>query len=278
MTSTTASGTTAAGTTAAGVVAAAGTAEKRGLPPALHYALFSTLLTVKNFGFLLFSIIMPVTLYLLFSKIFGGANGGGDDYSAMIMVSMAAYGSLGAAMSGGAQLAVERRSGWFRQLTLTVLPPRSFLWSKAGVIMVIVLPALVLVYAAGMIFGGVRAPALVWLGSLGLMWLSLIPLTVLGIVIGLWVKAETVQGLTTLLLLMLALLGGLWFPTELMPSVMRHVAYALPSYWLAELGRYPFLPGEAFPWTGVGVLLTWTAVLTVVGALGYRRAAANSKR
>ena len=67
----------------------------------------------------------------------------------MIMVSMAAYGSLGAAMSGGAQLAVERRSGWFRQLSITALPPRVFLWAKAAVIMLIVLPALVLVFAAG---------------------------------------------------------------------------------------------------------------------------------
>jgi ABC-2 type transport system permease protein len=194
------------------------------------------------------------------------------------MISMAAYGSLGAAMSGGAQLAVERRSGWFRQLTITVLPPRAFLWSKAAVIMLIVLPALILVFAAGFVIGGVRAPVLVWLASLGLMWLALIPLTILGIVLGLWIKAEAVQGFTTLLLLVLALLGGLWFPVEIMPTVMKDIAHGLPSYWLAELGRYPFLPGSAFPWTGVWVLALWTAGLTVVGALGYRRAAANSKR
>jgi ABC-2 type transport system permease protein len=254
-------------------------ASTRRLPPAVHYTVFSALLTLKNVGFLIFSIAMPVILYLVFSQIFGGSDtGSGTSYAAMIMVSMAAYGSLGAAMSGGAQLALERRSGWFRQLTLTVLPPRSFLWAKAAVIMLIVLPALLLVYAAGMVFGDVRASAGVWLSSIGLMWLALIPLTVLGVVVGLWVKAETVQGLTTLLLLLLAMLGGLWFPAELMPSVLQHVASALPSYWLAELGRYPFLPQATFPWTGVWVLAAWTAGLTVLGALGYRRAAANSKR
>ena len=252
---------------------------RRALPPTLHYTLYSTLLTAKDFGFVIFSVAMPVILYVVFAKIFGSVDAGtGASYSAMIMVSMAAYGSLGAAMSGGAQLAVERRSGWFRQLTLTVLPPRSFLWSKAAVIMFIVLPALVLVFAAGFLIGGVRAPATVWLASLGLMWVALIPLSILGIVIGLWVKAEAVQGLTTLLLLVLAMLGGLWFPASMMPAVMQHLAYALPSYWLAELGRYPFIPGATFPWAGVGVLLAWSAGLTVLGALGYRRAAANSKR
>ncbi len=247
--------------------------------PALHYTLYSTLLTAKNFGFLIFSIAMPVILYVVFSTMFGGDSAGnGVDYASMIMISMAAYGSLGAAMSGGAQLAVERRSGWFRQLTLTVLPPRAFLWSKAAVIMFIVLPALVLVFAAGFVIGGVRAPAAVWLASLGLMWLALIPLTILGVALGLWFKAEAVQGVTTLLLLVLAMLGGLWFPVQMMPSVMQDIAYTLPSYWLAELGRHPFLPGSAFPWTGVGVLLAWSAGLSILGALGYRRAAANSKR
>ena len=138
------------------------------------------------------------------------------------MVNMAAYGALGAAMSGGAQLAVERRSGWFRQLSITALPPRVFLWSRASVIMLIVLPALGLVFLAGLLVGGVRAPALDWLASLGLLWLGLIPMTVLGIVIGLLVKADAVSGLTTLILLLLAMLGGLWFPTEIMPGFSSH--------------------------------------------------------
>ena len=96
-------------------------------------------------------------------------------------------------------------------------------------------------------------------------------MTLLGIVIGLWVKAEVVQGLTTLALLVLSMLGGLWFPVELMPSAMQSVAHALPSYWLAELGRYPFLPGGDFPGPGVWVLLG-----LVAGADSARRAGLSS--
>lgn len=255
-------------------------AQEHRLPPALHYTVHSAVLTAKDFGFVIFSMLLPLVLYVVFSRMFGGTadDGSGVNVSAMIMISMAAYGSLGAAMSGGAQLAVERRSGWFRQLSITTLPPTSFLWAKAAVIMMIVLPALVLVFAAGFVISGVRAPALQWLASLGLMWVGLVPLAVLGIVIGLWVKTEVVQGVTTLGLLVLAMLGGLWFPAEMMPGAMQTIAHVLPSFWLAELGRYPFLPGAAFPWTGVAVLAAWCAGLSVLGALGYRRAAATSKR
>lgn len=246
---------------------------------AVHYALHSALLMMKNFSFVIFTVIMPVALYLVFSSLYGNAGSAdGIDVSALIMVSMAAYGSLGAAMSGGAQLAVERRSGWFRQLMITTLPGRVFLWARAAVIMMLVLPALGLVFLAGAVITGVQAPASVWFGSLGLLWLGLIPLTVLGIVIGLWVKTEAVQGVNTLLLLGLSLLGGLWFPTEMMPATMQTIAHALPTYWLGQLGRYPFLPGEPFPWTGVWILVAWSVGLTVLGALGYRRAAATSKR
>lgn len=251
----------------------------RAVPAPIHYAAWSTWLTLKNFAFVIFAVGMPLVLYLVMSQAF--ARGAGDDaalVSAMIMVSMAGYGALGAALSGGSQLALERRSGWFRQLSLTGLAPRSFLLAKAGVIMVLVLPSLLLVFGAGWLIGGVRLPVTVWLTSLGLMWLALVPLAILGIVIGLWVKAEAVGGVTTLVLLLLAMLGGLWLPVDMMPSAMQTLASALPSFWLAELGRWPMLPGAAFPWTGVLVLLGWVMGLTVLGGLGFRRAAASSKR
>ncbi|GAA3690763.1 ABC transporter permease [Microlunatus aurantiacus] len=250
-----------------------------GWPPPVHYALHSTWLTMKNFAFVVFAVGLPLVLYVVFSQTFtAGAGPDAGLVSAMIMVSMAAYGALGAAMSGGAQLATERRSGWFRQLSITTLAPREFLLAKAAVIMVLVLPSLVLVFAAGFLLGGVRLPVGVWLASLGLMWAALIPLAILGIVIGLWVKAEAVGGVTTLVLLVLAMLGGLWLPMEMMPPAAQALAHALPSYWLAELGRWPMLPDTSFPWTGVLVLLAWVVGLTVLGALGFRRATASSKR
>jgi ABC-2 type transport system permease protein len=247
------------------------------MPAPVHYLLHSLRLTAKSTGFVVFSLLTPLILYVVFAQVFGDQGIDGVSWASIYMVSMAAYGSLGAAMSGGAQLAAERRSGWFRQLSITVLQPRSFLLAKAGVIMIIVLPALVLVFLAGLVVGGVRAPLPDWFASLGLMWISLVPLTILGTAIGLWVKAETVQGLTTLVILVMGLLGGLWFPAQMMPAGLQRVAEYMPSYCLAELGRYPFVDGP-FPLHSALVLLGWTLVLTVVGALGYRRAAATSKR
>ncbi|MFC7622761.1 ABC transporter permease [Microlunatus sp. GCM10028923] len=259
----------------------AGAATRRsGLRPMLHYTWHSTYLTAKNVGYVIFTFTLPLMMYILFSQLFGGApSEAGVNYSALIMVSMGSYGALGAAMSGGAYLAVERKSGWFRQLGLTALPPQSFLWARAAVTMILLLPSVLVVDLAGFLIGGVRAPLGVWLASIGLIWLSLIPMIVLGLVIGLWVKTEAVGGLTTLLLMALALLGGLWMPMEFMPPTLQLIGQALPSYWIGQLGQFPFLPADtAFPWTGIAVLAGWGGLLTLMGVLGYRRAIASSKR
>ncbi|GAB3915372.1 hypothetical protein GCM10027613_11010 [Microlunatus endophyticus] len=65
----------------------------RGVPAPLHYAFHTLRLTLKNRGYVIFSIATPLILYVVFSQIFGGTADGGIDWSAVYMVSMAAYGS-----------------------------------------------------------------------------------------------------------------------------------------------------------------------------------------
>jgi len=245
---------------------------------ATHYFGHTVRLTFRNVAYLIFTIGLPVTMYLVFNSIFGSEQViPGVNYSAMIMVQMAGYGALGSAMSGGAVIALERRSGWFRQLMITAVPERSFLVARAATVLVIVLPSLLLVFLAGFAIGGVRAPVEVWIASLVAMWASLLPLATLGVVLGLLVKGEAVQGLNTVVMMVLSMAGGLWFPIQMMPEPVQAVAQFLPSYWIGEFGRWPFL-GEGFPWQGVAVQLGWTLVLVVIGGLGYRRAVRDSKR
>ena len=50
----------------------------------MHYALHSALLTVKNISFVVFAVVLPVVLYLVFSQIFGDVDAGpGIDYAAV---------------------------------------------------------------------------------------------------------------------------------------------------------------------------------------------------
>ena len=78
-------------------------------------------------------------------------------------------------------------------------------------------------------------------------------------------------------MLALSMLGGLWFPLEMMPEAMQTVGKLLPSYWAGRIGTWPLVGGD-FPTQGVLVIGTWAVVLVGLGALGYGRAVRTSRR
>ena len=263
-------------TTTASSLDATRTARRR-TNPFVHYLLGSLGIMLREWSFLAFVVAMPTTMYLFFSSMFGGyATDGGVSVAAVMMVTMATYGGLGAAMSAGNQIQNERSTGWFRQLMITGLTPTQFVAAKVLVAVGVVIPAIGIVFIAGAL-RGVRLDASTWLGSFALLLVALLPMLLLGLTLGLWFKPAAASAATTLVMLALSMLGGLWIPLEMMPAAMQTLGQALPSYWAAQIGTWP-ITGGAFPWQGVAVIAAWSLVLIGLGALGYRRAVRTSKR
>ena len=242
---------------------------------ALNYTRMSARSTFRNTRFLIFTLALPVVLYLMFNSLYGNdTSPDGLNVGAYLMVSMATYGAFGAAINAGARVAIERQTGWNRQLRLTALTPRAYLVSKSAVSLLVALPAIVLVFILGSVVGHTQLSAMVWLESGVALWLSMIPFCVLGLIIGLVGTIDSVQPMTMIVYLVFSILGGLWFPVDQFPGFLQHVAHVLPSYWAAEIGRAP-LAGEAIPLTGVLVLAAWTVGLTALGMVAYRRTGAR---
>jgi len=241
----------------------------------VRYALMSPRLAFRNTRFLVVTVALPLMLFLLYANLYKGQDAGnGLSVVAYLMVSMASFGCIGAAINTGARIAIERQVGWNRQLRLTALPGHSYLVAKAIVSMLVTLPALLLVFLAGATIGGVQLNLSQWLGTGLAVWLGLIPFAVLGLVIGFAGTVDTVQPISMITYLGLSILGGLWFPIEMFPTFLQDVAKVMPSYWLADLGR-SVLAGDGVPVNAVLVLAAWTVVLGVVGVLSYRRSGAK---
>lgn len=242
-----------------------------------HYIAHSMLATLRDWAFLAFVVAMPTTMYLFFSGIYGAQmTQGGASVAAVMMVTMATYGALGAAMSAGAQIQTERATGWFRQLMVTALTPAQFITARIVVAVGVIVPAIAAVFVAGAA-RGVRLDAGTWVASGVLILVALLPMVMLGLTIGLWLKQAAAGAATTLMMLALSMLGGLWFPLDMMPDAMAAFGRTLPSYWAGRIGTWP-ISGGAFPWQGVVVLGIWTVALVVLGALGYGRAVRTSRR
>ena len=228
----------------------------------------------RNRRYLVFSVGMPLVFFFIWSNIFGGDGSGRNSTKAYLMTSMAAYGCLTASVSAGVRIAVERATGWNRQLKLTALPPASYFTGKLGVSMALAVPSIVLVFLAGALVEGISMPAGAWALTAVCTWLGLLPFAALGIVIGYVAGPDAVQALLPLVTIGLSLLGGLWVPVTQMPSVMADIAHAVPSYWLGELSRRA-LTSSTVDGASVTVLLAWTVVLGLLAVRLFRRETAR---
>ena len=236
-----------------------------------RYTFVSTRTTYRNLRFLVLTVALPLLLFLLYANVYQGqTTDSGISVTAYLMVSMASFGCIGAAINTGARVAIERQTGWNRQLRLTALPARSYLIAKAVVSMLVTLPALILVFLAGATVGHVELSVGQWLSTALAVWLGLVPFAVLGLVIGFAGTVDTVQPISMITYLGLSILGGLWFPVEAFPPFLQDVAKLTPSYWLADLGR-SVLGGDGVPLAAVAMLAGWTVALAALGAFAYSR-------
>ena len=77
------------------------------------------------------------------------------------------------------------------------------------------IPLLPLIGAFG---EGVRLDAGQWVQVTLGVWLSVIPLVLLGLLLGQYGTADSMQAITGVLMLVLAMFGGLWVPLDVLPS------------------------------------------------------------
>ncbi|MGW7523967.1 ABC transporter permease [Streptomyces sp. NPDC054783] len=224
--------------------------------------------TLRDTGFVIGGIAMPVMMYLLFTNL-GGNNG---SWKTAAMVGMAAYGAVGSALNTGGAVAEDRAVGWLRQLRVTPMTPREVVTGRALTGVVTVLPSIVAVLTAGGLVNGVRLAAGQWAAIALLLWLGSVPFTLLGLGNGYRLTGPSTGVVNMVCNLGLAVLGGLWFPISLFPGWLQALSAYTPTHRFAELGT-AVSEGHA---PGAGAIIVLTAWLVLFGSyavLSYRRRA-----
>ena len=228
----------------------------------------------RNRQFLFFTVLLPALFTVFFTKIFGGQTESAAEYQAYAgtsMVSMMAYGAIGAALGATIRISFDRHSGWLRQLRITPVPQTQVVAVDVAVGTLLTLPSLLVVALVGRFVNGVQLSPGTWLGLIAVLWVGSTAFVALGLLLGLSLDEKAAGGAMGLASVVLATLGGLWVPVEVFPESMQVLARSLPSYWYAQLGRdvaAGSLPGVA----AVLTLAGFTAVFAVMAvAVGRRR-------
>jgi ABC-2 type transport system permease protein len=177
-------------------------------------------------------------------------------------------------ISLSALFAHERAAGTLRRLFTTPTQKTTFLLGTISgqVLMALVQMALLVLF-------GVFVMHLDWGQSLAALALMLLATALvgaaLGTMLGTCIKTEgQANGVSIILGMLLALLGGCWLPLELFPETVRAAVRILPTTWAMQglldiLVRRQGVPGV---WLEASVLLGYTAVFFAVGVWRFRSA------
>jgi ABC-2 type transport system permease protein len=188
----------------------------------------------RNKRYTIFTIILPVALYLAIGGSVKGAHAYGIDYAAYYMIAMASIGAFSGALTGNAQrIAQERKDGWVRQLRLTPLPANAYVVGKIVAAMAITVPSVVIVLLLGRFYGGVHLETWKWFAIFGAIWIGSLTFTALAVAIGYRFLPDTVQPIAMVIYLIMSVLGGLWFALN---GVMKDVGQYLPTYQITRIG------------------------------------------
>lgn len=228
---------------------------------------------LRNRRTMVFTLVMPPAFF----AIFGTQSDFRTDYAfahgnvtAYIAISMAVYGAMLAATSGGAMVSVERAQGWSRQLRLTPLRPIAYIVTKMIVAMTMGLASVVVVFVVAAIFGA-DMPIWAWISTGVIAWLGSSVFAAFGLFMGYLLPSENIMQVLGPVLAVLAFAGGLfvplaesgWFPA---------VAKLTPMYGLATVARAPFTdPSAGTLLIALANLVVWAGLFIIGASVLFRR-------
>jgi ABC-2 type transport system permease protein len=233
------------------------------------YLRYELLRSFRNWRFVTFSLAYPVILYFAVAAPQRHQTFDGVAFPVYFMAGMATVGAMIAVLSSGARIAAERSVGWTRQLRITPLRTRDYLGAKVLAGFLTAALAIALVSLAGTALG-VRLSAGEWLTMIGLLLVGLVPLVVLGILLGHLATPDSLAPAVGATMTALALLGGAYGFLLAKSGVMFTAIKLLPSYWLVQAGKTASGGGE-WPAEAWLVIAVWTIALVVLAVLAHRR-------
>lgn len=213
----------------------------------------------------------PAMFYIFFGLVFSG--GGGIHLPSYLLATYGTFGIMGPALFGfGVGVAGELGQGWLRLKRAAPMPPAAYLVSKLVMAMAFGLAVVLILFALGAAFGGVRFSHAQWLGLAGVLVAGTLPFCALGLYIGLRASTQAAPAIVNLIYLPLAFLSGLWVPLQFFPQWLQQLAVLLPPYHLARiaLGITGHAP-DARPWLHAAVLAGFTLLFTALAARAWRR-------
>jgi ABC-2 type transport system permease protein len=240
----------------------------------LTEAKYEFIKTLRQPAYVVPTLTFPAIFYVMFGVIFGGKQAiGSITVSTYLLATYAAFGVIGASLFGFALgVAMERGYGWLQVKRASPMPPLAYLAAKTAMAMTFSAILLLLLFALGVMFGGVHLSAARFLSLTGTMIAGTIPFCALGLAIGCYSAPNSAPAVVNILFLPLAFCSGLWLPVQMLPKFLQHIAPFLPPYHLGQLALQAVGFNASGHWTQhVLALAAFTVVFLLLAQRGFKR-------
>jgi ABC-2 type transport system permease protein len=226
---------------------------------------------LRNRRTVLITMVFPVFFFLIFGlhKTYSTLPAGHGNIAAFVMISLALYGAVFAATSGGAMVSIERAQGWSRQLRLTPLAAPAYIAMKVMTSLVLGAGSVAVVYVVGLLTRQASMPGYLWIATALCVWIGSLLFAAFGLFMGYLLPTENVMQLMGLILSLLSFAGGLFIPVSQYSPAVQDIAKWTPLYGLNQLVHAPLL-GTGVQWTWVVNVLAWLIIFSVGAVWRFR--------
>lgn len=230
-----------------------------------------TLRILRNPYYLFWSLFMPIIFYILFTKVFNPAPTDDNLYQAHFLMSMTVFSVMGSGiMILGIRLVEERKQGWALFMRVTPLSSQAYFFAKMVGQMLIHVFSIIVIFIAGAVINSVSLSLIEWLFSGMWILIGSVPFLVLGTLVGCLKKVDTATGISNVLYMLLAIMGGLWMPMEVLPGFIQKIGVWLPSYNLGN-GAWEIVRGNSPELENIAILTGYFFLFMVLSSYIRRK-------
>ena len=225
--------------------------------------------------YLALSILLPLVFYLLFTSIIDIPSTQQEIFYKEYMYSMVTFSLTSfCLMSFPVDLIEEHQIGWQKQLLNTRMSYPAYYMTKVFKTMIQFALSIVVIFIVAATVRNISMSVNEWLISGVTLWICASLFLSIGILLAQVNDLQKASSLGNILYIVLAMVGGLWFPVSQFPEWLKVIAYKSPTYHMKQIAL-DIGKGEHFNWQSMLVLLIYSVIFVGIALLLKRKRGAS---